>query len=115
MINLSDSHVDKAVRAALEELKKAGVSFDSRKVDILKENLTEFLVEDCAIDVIAFEDLNEENLLLWVELAREKQGEDLDAISLEETERQAKELYRFHDGRLPEPESAPKYRPRRGR
>lgn len=104
---LSESHVDNAVHAALEELKKAGVSFDSDEYCIFNERLTEFLTDECQMDVVesvTFNDLKDDQWMSWMELAREAQidrGDDPETISSEDTEKEAEHLFGLHDGYLP--------------
>lgn len=104
---LSESQVDNAVHAALEELKKAGVSFDSDEYCIFNKRLTEFLTDECQMDVVesvTFNDLKDDQWMSWMELARETQidrGYDPETISSEDTEKEAERLFGLHDGYLP--------------
>lgn len=110
---LSASHVDNAVHVALEELKKTGVSFDSDEYCILNERLTDFLTDDCHINVVesfSFTHLQEDQFMAWMKLARkcqEDRGENTETISSEETEKEAAHLFELHNGYLPASDSLP--------
>lgn len=111
---VSEALVDSAVKAALGELKKkAGVSFDSDEHAILTEKMSDFLVDDCEIDILtmfAFGDLKEDQWMSWLELAREAQesrGEETETISSEDTEREAEHLFALHNGELPQEDVKP--------
>ncbi|WP_035477977.1 hypothetical protein [Aliagarivorans taiwanensis] len=107
MMIITGSLVDKALNAALDTLKQAGVSFDADEYGILHERLTDFLTDDCEIKIqetVTFDDLQGDQWMSWMALARQAQedrGENIESITSEETEQQAEQLFTLHNGELP--------------